>query len=150
MISMMTGAMGAMWTKMPKGVFFWVNAVLAPTNMAAIVLAFVHPHPVFTWTAIAFAFAVVPNFVMLAKWWGMSRAMSIPHLPPWLALEAYLVYRLFGPVPLTSADDPLVYGYALLVVGVNLVSILFDFVDSYRWLSGKDRELIAFTTPKPV
>lgn len=63
-------------------------------------------------------------------------AASLPHLLAWIPLEIALAPRLsgvIGALPPTGAEIAL----ATLLLAVNGVSLVFDALDSWRWLRGE-------------
>ena len=119
---------------LPRWVRAWL-VVLAGTNMAS--LAFLDTQ-VGVWTAIAFAVVSAMNMPLMLIQGGMTRLLALPHFV-WLALVAYLLPQLFGAQPLPAGSS--VRAFALTVVVVNGISLLFDVVDTLRWLRG-EREVL--------
>lgn len=86
--------------------------------------------------ALAALFVVATNAPIMWAAPGMSRAMSLPHLLVWIPLEVVLALRLsgaLGAVLPTEAEIAL----AILLLIVNGVSLVFDMLDSWRWLRGE-------------
>lgn len=118
---------------LPGWVQVWVGFVLIPVNVL----------PFFflgTWSgraaAMAALFVVVTHVPIMWGASGMSRAMSLPHLPAWMPLEIALTLRLAGAaggVPPSLAETTL----AILLLLVNGISLVFDALDSWRWLQGQ-------------
>lgn len=118
---------------LPGWVQVWVGFVLIPVNVL----------PFFflgTWSgraaAMAALFVVVTHVPIMWGASGMSRAMSLPHLLAWMPLEIALTLRLAGAaggVPPSLAETTL----AILLLLVNGISLVFDALDSWRWLQGQ-------------
>lgn len=115
---------------LPLWVQIWVVGILVPVNAAAFLML---DTPTGHWTAIAAVFVMATNMPIMYYYCGMNRAMSVPHLIAWGPLQVYLIMRLAtGEVAAGSAE--LIYLWLLLVV--NGISLVFDLLDSYKWLVG--------------
>lgn len=121
------------YRSLPLWVQIWVVAILMPANAAAFVL-------LDTWlgvaAAIAAIFVVVTNAPIMWVTGGMSRLMSVPHLFAWFPLQVLIVMRLagmVGPSPVSQVEW--LFGGILFVV--NGISLVFDTIDSWRWLRGE-------------
>jgi hypothetical protein len=121
------------YRSLPLWVQIWVAVILVPANAAAFFL-------LDTWLGVAAAIAAI--FVVLTNapiMWicrGMSRLMSVPHLFAWMPLQVLIPMRLAevvggGPV----SDAEWTYGITLFVV--NGISLVFDVIDSWRWMRGE-------------
>ena len=93
-----------------------------------------------TWSgcagAVAALFVVVTNVPIMWAAAGMSRAMSLPHLLAWVPLEIALALRVCGAAgSLPPSAVELALAIALLLV--NGISLVFDTIDSWRWLRGQ-------------
>lgn len=118
---------------LPGWVQGWVGLILIPANVLPFFL-------LDSWSgraaALAALFVVATNVPIMWVASGMSRAMSLPHLLAWIPLETALALRLsnlVGTVPPTSGEVAL----AVLLLIVNGVSLVFDMLDSWRWLRGE-------------
>lgn len=121
------------WRSLPAWVQVWVALILVPVNAAAFFL-------LDTWLGVAAAIAavvvVVTNGPIMWACRGMSRLMSVPHLFAWIPLQVLIPLRLaevVGSGPPTGAEW--VYGVILFVI--NGISLVFDAIDSWRWLRGE-------------
>ncbi len=121
------------YRSLPGWVQAWVGLMLIPANALPFFL-------LDSWSGRAAALAallvVVTNVPIIWAASGMSRAMSLPHLLAWTPLEVALALRLsgvFGAVSPTKAEIVL----AVLLLVVNGVSLVFDMLDSWRWLRGE-------------
>lgn len=123
---------------LPSWVKIWL-VILATSNMLS--LAFLDTESGI-WTAIAFAIVGMLNMPMVFVQGGLTRLLSIPHFV-WVPLLVYLYPRLIGPNAISHADPQ--YLFMLLVFVVNGVSLLFDALEGYRWLSGR-REILGLST----
>ncbi|OGT55862.1 MAG: hypothetical protein A3E01_14860 [Gammaproteobacteria bacterium RIFCSPHIGHO2_12_FULL_63_22] len=118
----------------------WVQAwmvILLATNMAA--FAFLDTDVGF-WTAGAFAVVAAFNLPMMVIQGGLTRLLSVPHFV-WLALVPYLFLSLFGSEPLPPGSTR---HFAVAVLVVNSISLMFDFLEVYRWLKGQ-REVLGIS-----
>jgi hypothetical protein len=84
-------------------------------------------------------FVAATNVPIMLQQRGMSRLMSVPHLVAWFPLVAWLALRLAGTDPLSPAEAAL--AWALVIV--NSLSLVFDVIDSWRWLAG-ERDIPGF------
>lgn len=117
---------------LPLWVQVWVGAVLIPANAASFLL-------LDSWSgrmaALAAVFVVATNIPIMLCERGMSKLMAMPHLLVWGPLQLALVLRLVdhaGSPPVTAIEQT----YAVVLVVVNGASLIFDAVDSWRWLRG--------------
>lgn len=118
--------------RLPLWIQVWVGWILIPVNAAAF---FLLDQDVGKVTAIAAAFVVATNVPIMLRERGLSKLMSLPHLFAWIPLLILLVARLndqSGAAPMTAFAQI----YATIVIGVNGISLIFDVVDSWRWLRG--------------
>lgn len=115
---------------LPLWVQIWVVGVLVPVNAAAFFLLDTAAGVATAWAAL---FVVATNMPIMYWYGGMNRAMSIPHLMAWGPLQVWLVLRLI------EADAPvgIELFYIWLLLLVNGVSLVFDLIDSWRWLRGE-------------
>lgn len=121
---------GRSFLALPGRVQFWVGVVLIPVNTAP--FFFLHS-PIGRAAAMASAFVVLTNVPIMLHQRGMSRLMSVPHLIAWLALLPYLAARLVFGAPLGNAEALL----AITLIVVNGISLVFDTLDTWRWLCRK-------------
>lgn len=111
---------------LPLAVRLWMALVLMPVNLLS--LYFVS-EPWGLWVAMLAISAMAMNLPVLIVERGFSKLMAIPHLLPW----TLLVIGIFWLRP--EGTEP--YGlYLWVLAGVNIVSLYFDYPDSYRWLKG--------------
>lgn len=119
---------------LPTWVKIWL-VILATSNMLS--LAFLDTESGI-WTAAAFAIVGILNMPMVFVQGGLTRLLSIPHFV-WVPLLVHLYPRLVGPNAIARSDPE--YLFALSVLIVNSVSLMFDALESYRWLRGQ-REIL--------
>ena len=118
---------------LPTWVQAWVGLILVPANALAFAM-------LDTWAGLVASVAalavVATNLPIMWVERGMSRLMSVPHLLIWGPLQALLLLRCVGrvgPEPL----GPVEHAFVLMLVVVNGVSLVFDTLDSWRWLHGE-------------
>lgn len=108
----------------------WVGCILIPANVLPFFL-------LDSWSgraaALAALFVVATNVPIMWAASGMSRAMSLPHLLAWIPLEVALAMRLSGAVGALPAGQAEI-ALAVVLLIVNGVSLVFDMLDSWRWL----------------
>lgn len=117
---------------LPMWVQVWVGLVLIPANAASFfLLDYWSGHA----AALAAAFVVVTNVPIMLRERGMSKLMAIPHLFAWGPLQVFLVLRLMDHsiTPQMATEEQ---AYAVVLIAVNGLSLVFDAVDSWRWLRG--------------
>lgn len=112
-----------LWVQLWVGVLalvnsLWIGLLDTPTGQAA---------------AGAALFVVLANAPLVWHYGGMNRALAIPHLFAWIPLQLFLLQRLLTGEWIGTAE--LVYAMSLLIV--NGISLLFDVYDSWRWLRGE-------------
>lgn len=121
------------YRSLPGWVQVWVGFVLIPANVLPFFL-------LDSWSgragAVAALFVVATNVPIMWTACGMSRAMSLPHLLAWIPLEIALALRVFG---LAGNQPPSTTELALAIVLllINGISLVFDVIDSWRWLRGQ-------------
>jgi hypothetical protein len=117
---------------LPLWVQIWVAGILVPVNAAAFLMLDDTGAVWVAWAAIGVLATNVP--IMLWER-GMSKLMSAPHLVIWGPLQIALVLRLTGTL---GAEEP---GgreclYLFIVLVVNAISLVFDALDTWRWVQG--------------
>ena len=113
---------------LPLWVKIWMVLVLGPVNMASI---FFLDEPQGVLIAILAYGGMILNLPIIWVEKGMSKMMSLPHVLVWTPL-------MFVLWPLLGAP------YATILFVVNLISLVFDYVDSWKWLKG-DRAVAGHT-----
>jgi hypothetical protein len=84
-------------------------------------------------TAAAFAAVAAINLSMVYIQAGLTRLLSFTHLV-WLPLLFVLLGQLFAPD--AAQIDTTTRGFMTAVVAVNGISLLFDFIEMWRWSRG--------------
>lgn len=115
---------------LPRWVQIWVGVVLVPVNALPF---FFLDTPTGRVAALAAMFVVLTNLPIMLIERGMSRLMAVPHLLAWLPLLPYLAARLVFQQPLARSEMLL----AIALVVVNSTSLVFDTLDTWRWICGK-------------
>ncbi|WP_300303969.1 hypothetical protein [Ferrovibrio sp.] len=108
--------------------------ILFGTNMAS---AAFPDSDVGYWTGIAFLVVCGLNMPTMLLQGGLTRLLSFPHFI-WVPLVLYLYSRLFGVDALPAGPAR---PYAVAVLLVNSISLLFDLLEAYRWIRGDRRVL---------
>lgn len=117
------------YRSLPLWVQIWV-LILVAVNLAC--LGFLD-HVVGQAVALAGLLVILGNAPIMLYYRGMNRAMAIPHLFAWIPLSVFLLLQLGGETALAAG----VRNYALSVLLINGISLLFDVWDSVRWLRGE-------------
>lgn len=119
--------------RLPKWVQIWVALVLVPINILP--LAFVAA-PYGLWVACLSVGGMIPNLFFLIAERGFSKRMAVPHVVIWTPLVV-----LLGWLVLVEAPQDITYVAMLLaVLGVDAISLMFDYVDTVKWWRG-DRDI---------
>lgn len=114
---------------LPLWVQVWMAVILVPVNLAGFLLL---DTPAGQWTALAVVLVLGSNYPIMLACRGMGRLLSVPHLVIWGPLQVALLYRL-----VSGAPGPLEQGFVLLVLVINGVSLMFDALETLRWLKGE-------------
>ena len=117
------------WTSfrsLPGWVQIWVAFILAPINMAS--LFFIN-EPQGILVAFLANIAMMLNMPVMLYDRGFSKLMALPHLIPWTILVALLI---FARPAATGMYDT----YLWVLLGTNIISLLFDFPDAIKWWRG--------------
>lgn len=123
----------ASFRTLPGWVQWWVGGVLIPVNALPF---FWLDTPTGRLGAAASVVVIVSNVPVMLAERGMSRLLSIPHLIAWIPLCATLLSRWFSDQPIATSERALL----VALLAVNGISLLFDGIDSWRWLRG-EREI---------
>jgi len=118
--------------RMPLWVQVWVALILVPVNMAPL---FFLGQPYAIWVAVLSIGGLMPNLPIMLNDRGLSKLMALPHLVAWTPLVVLIGWLLATGAP--------VGGYWVLLVvllGVDLISLGFDFPDALKWWRG-DRDI---------
>ncbi|MEP5154615.1 hypothetical protein [Planktotalea sp.] len=119
----------ALWTsfnELPLWVRLWMVLWLIPLNITS--LCFIN-EPMGVWVAVLANVAMLLNLPIMFRERRLSRTMALPHLPFWTPL----VILIFWMVP----DASTLYGMFLIALAAtNIFSLVFDYIDAYRWAKG--------------
>lgn len=115
--------------RLPLWVQLWMAAVLLPANLLSL---FLLQYPSARMVAIAAMLALGSNMLLMYGYAGFTRLMALPHLLVWGPLQVILLMYLMASTPTTEEVM-----YIGLVLAVNGISLLFDALDSWRWLQGE-------------
>ncbi len=127
----------------PLWVQAWVWLFLAPINLASVVFFVETRHLFPAAAAIGFGFVLVSNLALVTHERGISKLTSLPHLIPWVPLQAFSGWLLlFQPASLKAHE--FLYEYTLAYFIVIGISNLFDAYDTFRWFRGERTVLGGF------
>ncbi len=115
---------------LPLWVRLWVAGILIPVNVLPF---FLLGTATGRWAALAALVVVATNLPIMLIERGMSRLMSVPHLLAWIPLLVWLLLRINAEPPLAGAELAL----AVALIAINGLSLVFDVIDSLRWLRGE-------------
>lgn len=118
------------YRSLPAWVQIWVFGILVPVNAASI---FFIGQPSGIWIALLAIVAMLINVPVMIVERGFSKTMALSHIPLWTVLVVWLLVS-----PPAGSQGYQAYLYVLLIV--DLISLAFDYPDTYRWIKG-DREV---------
>jgi hypothetical protein len=121
------------WLSLPIWVQIWVGVILVPVNVAAFFM--VHT-PTGKAAAIAAIFVVLTNVPIMLYEGGMSRLMAMPHLIAWIPLSIYIIARILV-FSSSSAMGKSELIFAIIILVVNGISLIFDAMDTVKWSRGE-------------
>ena len=130
------GAIVASWLAIKTWIKIWLFAL----NGIFIAAVMFLPEPAAKLTLAAYV-ASGPILAAMMIWQrGLTRALGLAHLVPWLPLSAYLIVRLTsdmaGPQIVRSAA-PQLFGYVLTLLLVMSACLAIDLYDLWRWHKGQ-------------
>ncbi len=111
---------------LPAWVQIWVMFLLMPINMASILFI---SEPKGLLIAFLANIAMMLNLPVMLYDRGFSKLMAVPHLIPWTILVAILIF--YRPEASGMYDT-----YLTVLLGANIISLLFDYPDAWTWLNG--------------
>ncbi|MCK0101725.1 hypothetical protein MWU63_05380 [Pseudohalocynthiibacter sp. F2068] len=115
--------------RLPGWVQIWLAFILAPLNMVS--LAFLSEPRGMLIAVLAIVVGMMPNFYIMARERGFSRAMAFSHIVGWTPL----IWILWTTIRSDSiVGEYQTYLWALLFI--NVISLAFDYVDAWRWIKG--------------
>ena len=117
---------------LPAWVQIWVVGILVPVNVLPF---FLLDTRVGMAAALAALFVAATNGPLMWIYRGMNKVLSIPHLIAWAPLEIYLLMLLADSGFRAEAGD-VELGLAVLLLIINGISLVFDVIDSAKWMAG--------------
>ena len=112
---------------LPLWVRLWMLFLLMPINFAALLFWEAPFGKLISSLAIlGMAFNLVP--ILLDR--GFGKAMSIPHLIFWVPLTGVIILKV---LPIASGNYRV---FLMALLAVNLTSLIFDIVDTLKWIRG--------------
>jgi len=119
-------AMWRSWLTSPTWVMAWVLLILAPTNIAS--LFFLGEPSGLLVAALALGGMTITTITLILER-GFSRLAGAGHVIAWTPLVLMLVFA--------KPEGSAAYGtYLTILLMVNLISLVFDFEDGWKWLRG--------------
>ena len=115
--------------RLPGWVKIWVIFVLGPVNLAS--LLFLN-QPMGGAIAVLAYCGIAPNVILAFLCRGVSRLMALPHIVFWSPLMFILAPFLAHNQEL----PPIFAAYLVVLFFVNLVSLAFEFCDTFMWFRG--------------
>ncbi len=120
------------WRSLPLWVQIWVAGILVPVNVLPF---FLLESTVGQAGALAALLVLVTNGPLMWVYRGMNKVLSIPHLVAWGPLVIYLL-MLLSESGFRADASRMELGLAALLLAINGISLMFDAVDSAKWLAG--------------
>ncbi len=120
------------WRSLPLWVQIWVAGILVPVNVLPF---FLLESVVGQAGALAALLVLVTNGPLMWVYRGMNKVLSIPHLVAWGPLVIYLL-MLLSESGFRADASRMELGLAALLLAINGISLMFDAVDSAKWLAG--------------
>ena len=120
------------WRSLPLWVQIWVAGILVPVNVLPF---FLLESVVGQAGALAALLVLVTNGPLMWVYRGMNKVLSIPHLIAWGPLVIYLL-MLLSESGFRADASMMELGLAALLLAINGISLMFDVVDSAKWLAG--------------
>ncbi len=117
---------------LPLWVQVWVVGILVLVNILPF---FLLDTRVGMAGALAALFVAATNGPLIWIYRGMNKVLSIPHLIAWGPLEIYLL-MLLADSGFRAEAGALELGLAVLLVVINGISLVFDVMDSIKWVAG--------------
>ena len=114
---------------LPLWVQVWMVVILMPVNAGGLLFL---DQPIGLGIAVLGLAGMLLNIPVLMYSRGFSKLMAVPHLLPWTALVAWLLYLIFtAGVP--EGNIRILVG---LILVVDVISLAFDYKDSIEWFRG--------------
>ncbi|MED5390024.1 MAG: hypothetical protein VX793_14280 [Pseudomonadota bacterium] len=117
---------------LPLWVQVWVVGILVPVNVLPF---FLLDSRVGVAASLAALFVLVTNGPLVWIYRGMNKVLSIPHLIAWGPLQVYLLL-LIADDEFWSRAGSHERWLAVLLLVINGISLVFDGVDSIKWVAG--------------
>lgn len=119
------------YRRLPLWVQLWVALILVPVNAASLLFV---TQPAGAWLALMAVGAMLCNGVLMLVERGFSKVMALPHVLIWTPMLGLILWLLAQDI----ADG--FRTYLLILLAVDVVSLILDFIDTRKWLSG-DRKI---------
>ncbi|MGR3699704.1 MAG: hypothetical protein ACU0CB_15610 [Roseovarius sp.] len=119
------------YRRLPLWVQLWVALILVPVNAASL---FFVTQPAGAWLALMAVGAMLCNGVLMLVERGFSKVMALPHVLIWTPMLGLILWLLTQDI----ADG--FRTYLLILLAVDVFSLIFDVIDTRKWLSG-DRKI---------
>lgn len=115
------------YRRLPLWVQLWVAVILVPVNAASL-LFWGAPHGV--WLAAMAVGAMLCNAVLMLVERGFSKAMALPHVVIWTPMLGLVLWLLGQEIA------PGYRRYLLVLLAVDTVSLVLDYIDARAWWRG--------------
>lgn len=118
--------------RVPTSVAIWIFVILVPVNLLSLVFWDV---PFGIWIAVLAIGGMMPNLFIMMKERGVSKLMSLPHVIVWTPLVILVAWVLA-----TQELDSTTAMFLIVLLVVDVISLVFDYVDFFKWRRG-DRSI---------
>lgn len=118
--------------RVPTWVTIWIFVILVPVNLLSLVFWDV---PFGIWIAVLAIGGMMPNLFIMMKERGVSKLMSLPHVIVWTPLVILVAWVLA-----TQELDSTTAMFLIVLLVVDVISLVFDYVDFFKWRRG-DRSI---------
>lgn len=118
--------------RVPTWVAIWIFVILVPVNLLSLVFWDV---PFGIWIAVLAIGGMMPNLFIMMKERGVSKLMSLPHVIVWTPLVILVAWVLA-----TQELDSTTAMFLIVLLVVDVISLVFDYVDFFKWRRG-DRSI---------
>lgn len=108
---------------LPFWVQIWVFGILVPVNAFSIVFVM---QPSGAWIAFLAIVAMLINVPIMIIERDFTKTMAISHIPLWTTLVVWLIFD-------RPQGAPAYETYLLVLLGVDLISLGFDYPDAWKW-----------------
>lgn len=119
------------YRRLPLWVQIWVAFILVPVNAASVLYI---AQPAGAWLALMAVGAMLCNGGLMLVERGFSKVMALPHVLIWTPMLGLILWLLAQDLAASYRT------YLVILMAVDVVSLILDYIDTRKWLSG-DRKI---------